>query len=210
MLALGAYRPDVYAQIAALADNLLRTAHPESTLVPSEREMIAAYVSTLNDCDYCATIHGAVAAVHICSAKAECMTASAAGERAEPEDKDIEAQAEAVVEAIISVREDVQVEETEASPKLKPLLKIAAEVCASGKNVTEEAIAKAKAQGATDMDIHDTVLIAALFSMFNRYVDGLTGPMPQDVQEMKRAAGQAIAQKGYAARREAMKTAPAS
>jgi AhpD family alkylhydroperoxidase len=210
MLALGAYRPDVYAQIAALADNLLRTAHPESTLVPSEREMIAAYVSTLNDCDYCATIHGAVAAAHVCNAKAESMAASAAGEHAEPEDEDIEAQAEAVVEAIISVREDVQVEETEASPKLKPLLKIAAEVRESGKNVTEEAIAKAKAQGATDMDIHDTVLIAALFSMFNRYVDGLTGPMPQGVQEMKRTAGQAIAQNGYTARREAMKTAPAS
>ena len=46
--------------------------------------------------------------------------------------------------------------------------------------VTGEAVAKARAAGATDLEIHDTVLIAAAFCMFNRYVDGLGAPVPDD------------------------------
>ena len=71
---------------------------------------------------------------------------------------------------------------TTISEKLKALLSIAASVQKGGKNVTEDQIDKAKDLGATDKEIHDTVLIAAAFCMFNRYVDGLATWAPQDRQ----------------------------
>lgn len=64
------------------------------------------------------------------------------------------------------------------SEKMKALLTIASQVQKSGKAVTEMSIQKAKAEGATDVEIHDTVLIAALFSLYNRYVDGLSTVAP--------------------------------
>jgi len=66
------------------------------------------------------------------------------------------------------------------SEKMKALLTIASMVRESGKSVTPEAIEKAKAEGATDIEIHDTVLIAALFCLYNRYVDGLAAVTPTD------------------------------
>jgi Carboxymuconolactone decarboxylase family len=68
------------------------------------------------------------------------------------------------------------------SEKLKSLLDIAGSVQKGGKKVTQEQIAEAKKLGATDREIHDTVLIAAAFCMFNRYVDGLNTWAPQDRQ----------------------------
>jgi len=67
------------------------------------------------------------------------------------------------------------------SPKMKTLLSIASMVRESGKSVTPEAIQKAKNEGATDVEIHDAVLIAALFCFYNRYVDGLGTALPDDV-----------------------------
>jgi uncharacterized peroxidase-related enzyme len=66
------------------------------------------------------------------------------------------------------------------SEKMKALLTIASQVQKSGKAVTTESIEKAKAAGATDIEIHDTVLIAALFCLYNRYVDGLSTVTPTD------------------------------
>lgn len=66
------------------------------------------------------------------------------------------------------------------SPKMKALLTIASMVRESGKSVTPEAILTAKEEGATDVEIHDTVLIAALFCLYNRYVDGLATALPAD------------------------------
>jgi uncharacterized peroxidase-related enzyme len=66
------------------------------------------------------------------------------------------------------------------SEKLKTLLHIAASVQKGGRHVTPEQIAAARAQGATDQEIHDTVLIAALFCLYNRYVDGLATVTPTD------------------------------
>ncbi len=66
------------------------------------------------------------------------------------------------------------------SDKMKALLAIAAKVRESGKQVTEELVTNAKAAGATDIEIHDTVLIAALFCLYNRYVDGLNTVTPTD------------------------------
>jgi len=66
------------------------------------------------------------------------------------------------------------------SEKMKTLLTIAALTGKSGKLVTAGDIEKAKSAGATDLEIHDTVLIAALFSLYNRYVDGMATAMPDD------------------------------
>jgi uncharacterized peroxidase-related enzyme len=82
------------------------------------------------------------------------------------------------------------------SAKLKALLAIAGQVQKSGKHVTADAIAAARNQGATDLEIHDTVLIAAAFCMYNRYVDGLATVQPRD-ESMYAAMGQQLADHGY-------------
>ena len=82
------------------------------------------------------------------------------------------------------------------SPKLKALLAIAGKVQVSGKSVMEEDVARARAEGATDMEIHDTVLIAAMFCMANRYVDGLATFTPEDEKVYDRM-GAMMANKGY-------------
>ena len=66
------------------------------------------------------------------------------------------------------------------SDKLKSLLSIALSVQKGGKHVTEDQIAQARQLGSTDREIHDTVLIAAAFCMFNRYVDGLDTWAPRE------------------------------
>jgi hypothetical protein len=84
------------------------------------------------------------------------------------------------------------------SPKLKTLLNIAAKVQQDGKLVSTKDIADARQEGATDCEIHDTVLIAAVFSMCNRYVDGLGTWAPPD-QEIYRASAAEIVEHGYTA-----------
>lgn len=75
-----------------------------------------------------------------------------------------------------AIRTDI--ERAAVSNKMKALLHIASLVRMSGRAVTSEAIERAKASGATDLEIHDTVLIAALFCLYNRYVDGLGTSLP--------------------------------
>jgi len=82
------------------------------------------------------------------------------------------------------------------SDKMKALLSIAALVQQSGKAVTETAIRNAKEAGATDIEIHDTVLIAALFCLYNRYVDGLATVTPTD-PAFYRALGERLKNHGY-------------
>ena len=160
-----AFRPETSKPLNELVEVLLR--HP-STLSPGERELIATYVSSQNDCYYCQTIHGAIAAAHL--------------------DGD-----EALVHA-------VKCDYTTAaiSPKLKALLAIAGKVQQGGKNVTAEHVEKARAEGATDPEIHDTVLIAAAFCMYNRYVDGLATWQPED-PGLYRERGAMVARDGYVA-----------
>ncbi len=69
------------------------------------------------------------------------------------------------------VKEDL--ESAPVSEKMKALLTIARAVQKNGRLVTPEMVERAREHGATDMELHDTVLIAALFSLYNRYVDGL-------------------------------------
>ena len=146
-----------------LANLMLRT---NEGLSMAEREMIAAYVSYLNDCFYCQQSHGAIAVCHLNG------------------DKDL----------VEQVKKDFQ--QADISDKLKALLSIAGSVQKGGKHVTEEQIKKAKEEGATDKDIHDTVLITALFCMFNRYVDGLAANTPTDLSSYPLRAKQ-IAEHGY-------------
>ena len=82
------------------------------------------------------------------------------------------------------------------SEKMKTLLKIAKATGVNGKQVTREMIANAKAAGATDAELHDTVLIAALFSLYNRYVDGLASVTPEDPAFYNRL-GMILKEKGY-------------
>jgi uncharacterized peroxidase-related enzyme len=82
------------------------------------------------------------------------------------------------------------------SEKLKSLLVIAGQVQRAGKSVTRSAVDAAREQGATDEEIHDTVLIAAAFCMYNRYVDGLATWQPQD-ETMYSQMGAHLAREGY-------------
>lgn len=141
------YRPETARPLGELTDVLLRG---PSTLTRGERELLAAYVSALNECRYCASSHSACAAAQL------------------PEGM-------ALVE---QVRADPATAPVPA--KLKALLAIAAAVRDSGRAVTAEHVAHARSAGATDLEIHDTVLIAAMFCMFNRYVDGLATIAPDD------------------------------
>ena len=82
------------------------------------------------------------------------------------------------------------------SEKMKMLLTIAAQVQESGRAVTEQSIANAKQAGATDIEIHDTVLIAAMFCLYNRYVDGLATVTPTD-PEFYKGLGERLKNNGY-------------
>ncbi len=158
-----AFRPETAQPLRALAEVLLRG---PSTLTRGEREMIAAFVSTRNDCYFCQTSHRAAAAHHL------------GGD----------------YELVDAVRFDYP--NAPVSAKLKALLGIAGKVQQGGKNVTAEDVARARSQGATDLEIHDTVLIAAAFCMYNRYVDGLATFAPTDPQ-LYDEMGARMAHEGY-------------
>jgi uncharacterized peroxidase-related enzyme len=144
---LMAYRPETAAPLNQLVEVLLQGPSP---LSKGEREMIATFVSRLNDCEFCASIHGAIAGHHL-------------------DDRGL----------VEQVARDPAA--APISDKLKALMHIAAKVQKGGRRVTDEDVATARAEGATDVEIHDTVLIAAAFCMFNRYVDGLaTSPAEDD------------------------------
>src|SRR5271156_3107492 len=97
-------------------------------------------------------------------------------------------------EVVKQVKTDFQT--APVSPKLKALLAIAGKVQQGGKNVTSGDIEHARSLGATDLEIHDTVLIAAAFSMFNRYVDGLGTWQPHD-EAIYAQRGKRVAREGY-------------
>jgi len=160
-----AYRPETAKPLNELAEVLL---HDENnTLSRGEREMIGAYVSSLNDCFFCQNVHGSMAQ-HFLACD---------------------------MQTIDGIKKDYS--NASISEKLKALLAIAGSVQKGGKYVTPEQIENARQQGATDREIHDTVLIAAAFCMFNRYVDGLNTWAPQDRQLYVERA-KMMAEEGYA------------
>ncbi len=138
----------------------------DNTLTRGERELIGTYVSYLNDCFFCQNVHGALAGHYM-----NCD-----------------------INQIDSIKNDFL--SAGLSTKMEALLGIAGSVQKSGKAVTIEQIETAKENGATDKEIHDTVLIAASFCMFNRYVDGLGTWAPLDRQFYINRAPQR-AQDGY-------------
>ena len=158
-----AYRPETAGPLRELAEVLLRG---PSTLTSGEREMIAAFVSSRNDCEFCHASHRAAAAHHL------------GGD----------------YELVDAVRRDPQA--APVSEKLKALLTIAGRVQQGGKQVSDADIERARDEGATDVEIHDTVLIAAAFCMFNRYVDGLATLTPTDAEHYDQM-GQRMATEGY-------------
>jgi uncharacterized peroxidase-related enzyme len=159
------YRPETAKPLNELVEVLLRAPH---SLSPGERELIATSVSSGNDCFYCQSIHGAIAAHHLGG------------------DEDL----------VRAVKSDYAT--AGISEKLKALLHIAARVRESGKSVTAEDVENARRQGATDLEIHDTVLIAAVFCLCNRYVDGLATWAPED-PDFYRRRGALVAANGYRA-----------
>jgi uncharacterized peroxidase-related enzyme len=159
-----AFRPETAAPLGALADALL---HAPNTLSRSARELIAAYVSSLNDCTFCYRSHAALAACHL------------------HDD-------ETLVASIVRDPESAPI-----SPKLKALLDIARHVQKGGRSVTPADVARARSHGASDVEIHDAVLIAAAFCMFNRYVDGLDAWTPADPAGYRERA-RLVAAHGYA------------
>ena len=159
-----AFRPETSKPLNDLAEVLLRS---ENSLSRGERELIATYVSYLNDCFFCQNAHGGLAQ-HYLSCNIEQMDAMKMNPETAP-----------------------------VSEKLKVLLSIAGSVQKGGKYVTLQQVEKAKSLGATDLEIHDTVLIAAAFCMFNRYVDGLGTWAPQD-RTFYVARAKARAEEGYA------------
>ncbi len=158
------FRPETAEPLNQLADILLRG---PNTLSPGERELIATFVSSRNDCFFCQTVHGAVAAYHLGNNE----------------------------QLVLDVKRDP--EHAAVSDKMKSLLAIAGKVQRSGKEVTSEDIARARECGASDMEIHDTVLIAAAFCMFNRYVDKLGTWAPTD-PDVYRQRAPITARDGYA------------
>ncbi len=158
-----AFRPETAKPLNELVEVLL---HAPNSLTPGERELIATYVSYLNDCYFCQTVHGAIAAAHL---------------------NDDE-------ELVRRVKADFQ--HADISLKLKTLLVIASKVQKGGKHVTDVDVAEARDAGASDIEIHDTVLIAAAFCMYNRYVDGLATWQPQE-EALYRERGKKTAREGY-------------
>jgi uncharacterized peroxidase-related enzyme len=137
-----------------------------SPLKEAERELIAAYVSSKNACRFCMGSHAAAA-------------------------RELFGMERRIVNEVID-----NLETSSVSPKMKALLVIAGKVQQSGKDVMESDVEMARKAGAEDRDIHDTVLIAATFSMFNRYVDGLASFTPTE-QAAYDEMGVRLAAKGY-------------
>ena len=159
-----AFRPETSKPLNDLAEVLLRS---DNSLSRGFRELMATYVSYLNDCFFCQNAHGGLAQHYM-----QC------------EMSDID-----------DIKTDYRA--SGLSEKEKSLLEIAASVQKSGKNVTEKQVEKARKLGASDTEIHDTILIAAAFCMYNRYVDGLGTWAPQDRTFYVRRAKQR-AEEGYA------------
>lgn len=137
-----------------------------NTLTSAEREMIAAHVSYRNQCGFCELSHSAAAAAHL----------------------------KGNYEVVEQIKSNPEI--ADVSDKLKGLLAIAGKVQQGGKQVSVEDVALARERGATDKEIHDTVLIAAAFCMYNRYVDGLATWQPHG-REAYREMGEQLAHEGY-------------
>lgn len=151
----------------ALSDLAHTLMHGSSKLCSGERELIASFVSKLNECEFCHESHSAATSLHF-------------GDKG------------------YSVRSVIaDIDKAPVSGKMKALLRIAEKVQRSGREVRMEDIKAAKMQGAMDEEIHDTVLIAAAFCMYNRYVDGLGTNLPKEKDEYLDLGKRLAKKRGY-------------
>jgi uncharacterized peroxidase-related enzyme len=157
------FRKETAAPLCELTQILLRG---ESSLTEAERELIAAYVSALNECVFCSSAHTA----------ATCALPGGQETGMKPMLSDLDS--------------------LDITPKMKSLLQLAAKVKQGGNRMHQSDVHLAKENGATDLEIHDTVMITALFSLYNRYVDGLATRRPED-PEFYSALGNRITTRGY-------------
>jgi uncharacterized peroxidase-related enzyme len=155
--------PETQTHLSGLAEALLRG---PSSLTSAERELIAAYVSSGNECYFCTQSHAAASRVHY---KGD----------------------SGLVDQVLADLHTAPV-----TPKLRALLTIADKVRRDGRLVQALDVERARAEGADDKAIHDTVLIAAAFCMFNRYVDGLGTWAPRDAAAYEES-GLRLANEGY-------------
>ncbi len=137
-----------------------------SPLSTGDRELIATVVSHRNECRFCRNSHGA-AARRLLHWSSETLDAVL-------ENPDI----------------------APISEKLRALIRIAWKVQRDGRSVSDSDVARARDTGADDIEIHDTVLIAAAFCMYNRYVDGLAAVTPED-ENVYEMIGTRLVEKGY-------------
>jgi uncharacterized peroxidase-related enzyme len=156
--------PKTAKPMNALAEVLL--AQETSTFSKQDRELVASYVSFLNQCIFCSETHGAAA--------------------------DAWAKQPGLARQVWESPNQAPISE-----KLKALLAIAAKVQKDARTVSSDQIAEAKRLGATDEDVHDTVLIAAAFCMFNRYVDGLATQAPPPGFSGYAEMGERLIRTGY-------------
>ena len=147
--------------------HILLHASGDDSFSSRDRELVATFVSSRNTCYFCQTSHGA-AASHLNGGDAS---------------------------LVASVCENY--ETAPISDRLRALMAIAAQVQIGGKHVTRELVDAARLRGATDLHIHDTILIAAAFCMYNRYVDGMDTWQPQE-EAMYLGMGKRMAEQGYA------------
>jgi uncharacterized peroxidase-related enzyme len=138
----------------------------DASLTRGERELIATRTSSGNECNFCMNSHAAAA-------------------------RQLLPDGENVVKLVM---QDVQT--APISEKMRALLAISDKARVDGRLVTPSDIQRAKDAGADDRAIHDTVLITAMFCMFNRYVDGLGTPLPEDTSIFD-VVGSRIAARGY-------------
>ena len=155
--------PETQRHLSGLAEALLRG---PSSLTSAERELIASYVSSGNECHFCTQSHAAAARVHY-------------GEERR------------LVDQVLA-----DLSAAPVSAKMRALLAIADKVRRDGRLVKAEDVDRARAEGADDKAIHDTVLIAAAFCMFNRYVEGLGTWAPEDPVAYVES-GVRLAEEGY-------------
>jgi uncharacterized peroxidase-related enzyme len=155
--------PESAKYLTGLAQAVLRG---PASLTEAEREIIAAFVSSGNECHFCMSSHAA-AARHLLGDNCR------------------------LVDGVLANSVTAEI-----SDKLRVLLSIAGKVRRDGRLVTAEDVADARAAGADDQAIHDTVLIAAMFCMYNRYVDGLATWTPRD-PALYDEMGARLATQGY-------------
>ena len=161
-----AFRPETASPMRSLAHVLLFEPGDPASLSSRDRELIAAFVSSRNGCYFCHASHAAAASHH----KGGC---------------------DELTERVCADPETAPIPE-----RLKALLAIAGQVQANAQAVTSAMVDRARQAGAEDLDIHDTVLIAAAFCMYNRYVDGLNTWQPRG-KPMYDSMGEQLATHGY-------------